>query len=80
MLPEPEDFLDAVEAQLEAAREAAALAVDRATALAELRSLALAAHHRLQRPLHGPDDLVWPADDEERRAAVRALVARAVRP
>lgn len=70
-----EDLVAMLERELAEARRAAAAAVDRAAALRELRSLALAAGHRYQRPLHSPEDL-YDEDDEEARATVAALVAR----
>ena len=70
-----DDLLDALEAALAEAREDAARAVDRADALRELRSLAIAAAHQ-GRVLHSPADL-HDHDDEDARARVAALVARA---
>lgn len=52
----PGDFLDALEEELRSAREDASKAVDRAEALVELRSRALAVSERLRRPL-SPADL-----------------------
>ncbi len=70
------DLLDVVEAELVAARRAAAAAVDRAQAVRELRSLALAAGQRLQRPLWDLDDLLEDPDDDQARAERDSILAR----
>lgn len=75
----PGDFLDALEEELTVARTAAAKAVDRAEALVELRSRAIAVSEELRRPLR-PEDLQAHAGSEQERAEIAALVARAERP
>lgn len=68
------DFLLEVEDELVQAREAAARAVDRADALAQLRSYTLEAQDELQRPVRAAD--VFQTRDEERRARLNALADR----
>ena len=68
------DFLTAVEDELASAREAAANAVDRADALARLRTYTLEVQDELRRPLRAVD--VFDTRDEERRARLHALADR----
>jgi len=71
------DAVAALESELAEARRSAARALDRASALAELRSHALAVQEALQRPLRMHEAL-RPLDphDEEARARLTALVDR----
>jgi len=71
------DFVTQLEDELAESRRTAALAVDRAAALAELRSHALEAQETLQRPLRAID-VLQPLDpqDEKTRARLNALVER----
>ena len=72
----PLDLLVWFEDALAASRAAAAVAIDRAEALAELRSLALARAGELGRPTVTLDDL-QSGFDEETRARFTALARRA---
>lgn len=78
MSSELNDLLDWIEAELDREREAAARHVDRADALAQLRTRALPIAASLRRPLT-PDDLFAAARDEHERAELRALADRATR-
>lgn len=80
MLVNDFDFVAQLEDELTAAREQAARSLDRATALAELRSHALAVAAELRRPLRAAD-VLQPRDphDEETRARLSALVDRITR-
>lgn len=69
------DFLDWIEDELASARREAARHVDRAEALAVLRSRALPIAQRLRRPLT-PDDVLASSRDERERAELRALADR----
>lgn len=68
------DFLIEVEDELAEAREVAAKAIDRADALAQLRSYTLDVQDELQRPVRATD--VFDTRDEERRARLTALADR----
>jgi hypothetical protein len=71
------DFVSQLEDELAESRRTAAHAVDRAAALAELRSHALEVQEALQRPLRAVD-VLQPLDpqDEKARARLNALVER----
>jgi hypothetical protein len=71
------NFVEVLEDELAVARRTAARAVDRAAALAELRSHALAVQDVLRRPLRAAE-VLQPRDphDEETRAWLNALVDR----
>lgn len=68
------DFLIEVEDELAEARRVAAGAVDRADALAQLRSYALETQDELRRPVSASD--VFDTRDEQRRARLSALADR----
>ena len=71
------DAVETLESELAEARRVAARVLDRASALAELRSHALAVQNALQRPLR-MKDVLQPLEphDEEGRARINALVDR----
>jgi hypothetical protein len=69
------DFLDWIEVELTTARREAARHIDRAEALAVLRSRALPVAQRLRRPLT-VDDVFASSRDERERAELRALADR----
>lgn len=69
------DLLDWIESELERERDEAAGHIDRADALAQLRSHLLPVAATLRRPLT-PDDLYVSCEDERERAEVRALAER----
>jgi hypothetical protein len=69
------DFLDWIEVELTPARREAARHIDRAEALAVLRSRALPVAQRLRRPLT-VDDVFASSRDERERAELRALADR----
>lgn len=71
------DAIEAIEAALDRARTAAARAVDRAEALAELHSLAIEAASRAGRTSIELDDLEHTRRTEEERARLAALITRA---
>jgi hypothetical protein len=71
------DFLMKVEDELALARDAAARAVDRADALAELRSYTLEVEGELRRPVRASE--VFDTKDETRRARLAALADRITR-
>jgi hypothetical protein len=73
-----EDFLTWIEDELAKERDEAARHVDRAEALAELRSRALPAAQALRRPLT-PEDVFASCKNEHERAELRALALRATR-
>lgn len=68
------NFLIEVEDELALAREVATRAVDRADALAQLRSYTLEVQDEQQRPVRAGD--VFTTRDEERRARLMALADR----
>lgn len=72
------EFLTSLERTTAKARDAAAAAVDRATALAELTDRAASIAAQLDRPLE-PDDLLSPPD-ERQRAEIAGLCKRAYAP
>jgi hypothetical protein len=72
---ELEDFLDWIEDELANERREATKHVDRADALAALRSRALPIAQRLRRPLT-PQDVFASASDEHERAQLQALADR----
>ena len=74
MSSELADFLDWIEDELTSARREAAHYIDRAEALAALRSRALPIAQRLRRPLTVDD--VFASRDERERAELRALADR----
>jgi hypothetical protein len=69
------DFLDWIEDELAKERREAAKHVDRADALATLRSRALPIAQRLRRPLT-PDDVFGSSANEHERAQLQALADR----
>jgi hypothetical protein len=69
------DFLDWIEDELALARREATKHVDRADALAALRSRALPIAQRLRRPLT-PDDVFKSSSNEHERAQLQALADR----
>ena len=74
-MTQPLDLLAWLDSALAATRVAAAVAIDRAEALAELRSLALERAGELGRPTVTLDDL-QAGFDEETRARFTALARR----
>lgn len=74
------DIVAAVEETLEQARQAAAEAVDRAEALAELRGLLFDFCARRRAPQLSVDEMWTTPDDEEERARLQALVDRSLTP
>ncbi len=72
------DFLTWVDDELRTARADLAERVDRTTALAELRSLALAIANRAGAVAVTPDGLVESTETEEEHARLMALIHRAV--
>jgi len=72
-----DDFLSWIEDELVKERDEAAAHIDRAEALAALRSHALPVAQALRRPLTPEDVLV--SDDEHKRAELRALALRVAR-
>jgi hypothetical protein len=72
------DFLTWVDSELRTARDDLVDRVDRTTALAELRSLALAIANRAGAVAVTPDALVAAAEGEEEHARLVALIHRAV--
>jgi hypothetical protein len=70
------DFLTWIEDELDRERDEAARHIDRADALAELRSRALPVAASLRRPLT-PEDVFSSAQNEHERAEIRALALRA---
>lgn len=69
------DFLDWIEDELAKERREATNHVDRADALAALRSRALPIAQRLRRPLT-PDDVFKSSSNEHERAQLQALADR----
>jgi hypothetical protein len=72
------DFLTWVDDELRTARDDLVELVDRTTALAELRSLALAIANRAGVVAVTPDGLVAAAEGEEEHARLVGLIHRAV--
>jgi hypothetical protein len=72
-----DDFLSWIEDELATERDEAAAHIDRAEALAALRSRALPRAQALRRPLTPEDVLV--SEDERERAELRALALRVTR-
>jgi hypothetical protein len=72
------DFLTWVDGELRTARDDLVELVDRTTALAELRSLALALANRAGVVAVTPDGLVAATEGEEEHARLVGLIYRAV--
>lgn len=68
------NFLIEVEDELAEARRVAAKAIDRADALAQLRSYTLEMQDEMRRPVSASD--VFDTSDEQRRARLNALADR----
>ncbi|MGI9120632.1 MAG: hypothetical protein ACR2G7_11030 [Acidimicrobiales bacterium] len=74
------DFLTWVDSELRAARADLIERVDRTTALAELRSLALAIANRVGAVAVAPDALVASTEGEEEHARLVGLLGRVSTP